>query len=304
MENTMPTVKKIQSLDLLFDSYASYVEKEHVDWKPVFVLESSEDSDDESEYSFLDSSNKHDGPTFKSLFYTSYAAPIKMKKDYQLERQGQRLLQNEPELCKKNSYIRKFSVYFTPLKKKENKLSIIDNEFVFKGRYERKPNGKYTYIVDLDGNLIVSDLPGVHHSHLANGKKVKAAGDVWFEDGQLVRIDNSSGHYKPTMLESMDVLCAINYELDNCEDIIFIDYSNVASGELKSYPLGELMKHKKDDRKLENVDVLAKTEHFSFFAKTPAHEKIRKGYTDIKSLLETCKRNEGVDVTMGGAYNC
>jgi hypothetical protein len=73
--------------------------------------------------------------------------------------------------------------------------------------------GEYMFVVDRDGNLIIGNrigfINGVEydfpHPSLIGGSNplVEAAGKVWFRKGQVVRIDNASGHFRPGV-ETLD----------------------------------------------------------------------------------------------------
>jgi len=62
-------------------------------------------------------------------------------------------------------------------------------------------SGRFNYVVLENGSLILAkskiNSPN-GHSNLANGKPVKAAGEALFVNGELRKIDNKSGHYKPS----------------------------------------------------------------------------------------------------------
>ena len=69
-----------------------------------------------------------------------------------------------------------------------------------------KANGKMTYVVDTNGNLIfgkrdnpVNPSTRSPHPMLIGGKdpQVKVAGMIEFRGGKIFSIDNDSGHYRP-----------------------------------------------------------------------------------------------------------
>ncbi len=63
---------------------------------------------------------------------------------------------------------------------------------------KRGTTGIYDYVVLEDGTLVVGKhTPNVGHANLAQGKPVKAAGMIKFQNGQVLYIDNASGHYLP-----------------------------------------------------------------------------------------------------------
>jgi hypothetical protein len=62
-------------------------------------------------------------------------------------------------------------------------------------------NGKFMYVVDENGKVIVGKRLGesMPHPTLIGGKnpKIQAAGTVEIQGGKIVHVDNHSGHYKP-----------------------------------------------------------------------------------------------------------
>jgi hypothetical protein len=60
--------------------------------------------------------------------------------------------------------------------------------------------GDFLYVQTVDGTLYVSPFQSMgtfHHSSLARGQLVLAAGTMRFVNGKLVHVSNQSGHYKP-----------------------------------------------------------------------------------------------------------
>ncbi len=60
----------------------------------------------------------------------------------------------------------------------------------------------YIYAADIDGNIYAatdkhSGNLQLRHSSFLGGKPVLSAGLIWVSNGDLIFIDNSSGHYKP-----------------------------------------------------------------------------------------------------------
>lgn len=60
-------------------------------------------------------------------------------------------------------------------------------------------NGEYNFVITKENKLIL----GEKHHLLGNAKNVKAAGSLRINKGRIVEIDNMSGHYKPTIKESL-----------------------------------------------------------------------------------------------------
>ena len=57
-------------------------------------------------------------------------------------------------------------------------------------------SGRYNYVVGTDGRLVLGNRR-YGHIDLANGGDVLAAGEVRVVNGQVVSINNASGHYQP-----------------------------------------------------------------------------------------------------------
>ena len=101
------------------------------------------------------------------------------------------------------------------------------NRGVYDGKYDKNPTAKnildavngeylfskdktknYTYVIDLDGNIIIGERNGnsftgkaTPHPTLIGGEnpKVKMAGILHVENGKIVSYDHMSGHYKPNI---------------------------------------------------------------------------------------------------------
>ncbi len=80
---------------------------------------------------------------------------------------------------------------------------VLNSSIIYGGK---KANGKMTYIVDTDGNLIFGKRsnpinPDARSPHpmLIGGKdpQVKVAGMIEFRGGKIYSIDTNSGHYRP-----------------------------------------------------------------------------------------------------------
>ncbi|WP_424862627.1 hypothetical protein [Streptomyces sp. MMS24-I29] len=57
-------------------------------------------------------------------------------------------------------------------------------------------SGNYAYVVTGDGELVIGKRTAGHVS-LAQGRDVLAAGEFKTKGGQVVYLDNKSGHYQP-----------------------------------------------------------------------------------------------------------
>jgi hypothetical protein len=74
--------------------------------------------------------------------------------------------------------------------------------------YGKEANGNYTYVVNLEGEIIVGKRNGngrdgvaTPHPTLIGGEdpQVKVAGIVTLKNGKIVSFDHMSGHYKPNI---------------------------------------------------------------------------------------------------------
>lgn len=61
---------------------------------------------------------------------------------------------------------------------------------------------KWDFIIKQNGEILV----GRKHSWLSKGEDVLAAGELKFRNGNLVEINNASGHYLPTIEECSNFL--------------------------------------------------------------------------------------------------
>lgn len=125
---------------------------------------------------------------------------ISMKPAFKVERQAMRLLAFE-ELG--NIYLNREKQDLCTLKYSE-----IFKTFVTQDDQMLK-DGEYHFILtcEYSPRLLISQY--LHHSSLADGKKVLASGSLFFKDDDLYKISNHSGHYCPTDEEMLDVIKAL-----------------------------------------------------------------------------------------------
>lgn len=93
---------------------------------------------------------------------------------------------------------------------------------------EKFPNAnEMLYVYTQDGELFFSPTVqnGKHIQHImvANGKPVLMAGMAYIQDNKLVAIDNSSGHYRPT-IDRMKYL--FKELLSENKDVLVFDHTN------------------------------------------------------------------------------
>jgi hypothetical protein len=74
--------------------------------------------------------------------------------------------------------------------------------------------GKYTYVIDADGNLQMAKTSKLGmdggHTSLSGGKPVKYAGTMEFSNGKLVKWGNGSGHYLPNASQAPEISKILN----------------------------------------------------------------------------------------------
>lgn len=80
--------------------------------------------------------------------------------------------------------------------------------------------GKWDYIVKADGEILV----GRKHSFLSQGSDVLAAGELKFNNGKLVDINNLSGHYLPDASETFNFLRIFKKQGVNVDDAFLSIY--------------------------------------------------------------------------------
>ena len=86
----------------------------------------------------------------------------------------------------------------------KNILDAVNGEYLF----SKDKTKNYTYVIDLDGNIIIGERNGngftgkaTPHPTLIGGEnpKVKMAGILHVENGKIVSYDHMSGHFKPNI---------------------------------------------------------------------------------------------------------
>lgn len=79
-------------------------------------------------------------------------------------------------------------------------------EFEKKGGFHREVGDSLPsiWVMDDNGNIYIAPMqyPGhFNHSSLLSGKPVKCAGEIFVSNGEIVKMNNASGHYLPTNKE-------------------------------------------------------------------------------------------------------
>lgn len=101
------------------------------------------------------------------------------------------------------SHIKYFSAETKEKKPYKVRLDVNKNQLY--RRVDRKtksdgtiPNGIYLYVVSTNGGLyLLNDAYKIRHSTIRNGRDVLCAGHMTVRNGNITRMDNNSGHYKP-----------------------------------------------------------------------------------------------------------
>jgi RHS repeat-associated protein len=69
-------------------------------------------------------------------------------------------------------------------------------------------DGRAIFTMDKHGNIYASNYQGAgdfHHSTLANGQPVAAAGELTVKNGNVTHVNNNSGHYQPQITHSENI---------------------------------------------------------------------------------------------------
>jgi hypothetical protein len=172
-------------------------------------------------------------------------APIKLKEDFKLERQSERIVEKTERKWQK---INKNGIFpieiFYHSSKQAQQFSLKFDDGIFSNQRGKLVAGRYLYVVNEHYQIIArKPQEGLHHSHLANGKKVKGAGFMEFDQGRLVHLDDDSGHYQPTLKEMLPFLYHIYGKLSYAHDVNYTEYMDVAQKSLHRYGLSTLIEH-------------------------------------------------------------
>ncbi|STX27609.1 Uncharacterised protein [Legionella beliardensis] len=113
-------------------------------------------------------------------------------------------------------------------------VDIKENNFSLKGAVL---HGEYLFVLTCENPpKLLCDKP-THHSYLANGKKVLAAGTLIFDRGALLKLTNNSGHYQPTDSEMLPAIKALYMASGKMLEI----YESFSSSPPRAYLVKELI---------------------------------------------------------------
>ncbi len=171
---------------------------------------------------------KNTYPDTVVYFGQTFQFKISMKPEFKIERKAMRLLSFEEA---DNIYLSKEKQDMCTLKYSEIYQTFVtqDNQMV--------ADREYNFVLTCEPHprLLISEY--LHHSSLANGKKVLASGSLFFSDGNLYKITNHSGHYRPTDEEMLGVIKAL-YVASNGS---LKKYQSYSSQRALIYPVNELI---------------------------------------------------------------
>ncbi|WP_147279845.1 hypothetical protein [Legionella worsleiensis] len=151
-----------------------------------------------------------------------------MKPEFKIERKAMRLL----------SYDHPDNFYLSPKLQKIFALHYSEELQTFVTACGNSiPDNHYHFILTCEESpqLIINE--SLHHSAMANGKKVLASGSLVFKCGDLVTITNHSGHYRPSDDEMLDVIKALH----NASRGTLLEYQSYCTAEPLIYSVKELL---------------------------------------------------------------
>ncbi|STX52117.1 Uncharacterised protein [Legionella busanensis] len=152
---------------------------------------------------------------------------ISLKPEFKLERKAMRLL----ELYQlHNEYI--------GAARQEDYLVELTSPFAFKNRKDELLDGEYNFVLTCEKVPKLLCDQTLHHSYLANGKKVLATGTLEFKEGTLVGITNNSGHYRPLNTDIFPIIKALYIASGKT----LIKYTSFCTEKPLVYPVDELIK--------------------------------------------------------------
>jgi len=107
--------------------------------------------------------------------------------------------------------------------------TIIDSESSLVLLEGKKANGRFTYVLDENGNIIVGKRSNPNnptkrapHPTLIGGKdpQVQVAGIITIKNGKISAVDNQSGHFRPN-IQSMEKVDAALQKICNSTPHLF-----------------------------------------------------------------------------------
>lgn len=138
--------------------------------------------------------------------------------------------------------------YMTAAEQSDARLEV-DAAGLYRNKDGQPVTGVFLFVVLENGDIIhapESTAQGLQyrHSALANGKKVRLAGNLYLENGRLMEISNESGHYKPASDKLFEILQIFIKNSKNPQ-LIFEDHTQAASGFAYQYSAQSFINNEK-----------------------------------------------------------
>ncbi|MCL9685645.1 hypothetical protein [Legionella maioricensis] len=132
------------------------------------------------------------------FFQKEIVKKISLKDQFRLERKAMRSISfDDPE-----------QVYLSEEQQALYAIDICEGNLFFDSELYYL-DGEYNFVLTCEEAPRILCDKTLHHSYLANGKKVLACGTLVFKEGALIEMTNNSGHYKPTDEEMLAVIKAL-----------------------------------------------------------------------------------------------
>jgi hypothetical protein len=147
--------------------------------------------------------------------------------------------ETKPRYDKDGNFVAQGVKYFSDEERARHEVVVVGGKLVYADDHTPVNTGAKEdgaiFVIDAQGRMYAStqNAEGViHHTSLTGGEPVAAAGHMVVRDGQLLHINNMSGHYRPdeTMLQQgIDVLKGQGIDLSEANIVRF----NSRNGQLE-----------------------------------------------------------------------
>lgn len=163
----------------------------------------------------------------ETIYYYDHSMTsiISLKPEFKVERKAMRKLASTDS---PNQYI---------TREQQDQYVIRLEDGYFTDATNESLHGEYNFVFTCEENPLLLCSKTLHHSWLANGKKVLGAGTLIFDQGQLEIITNNSGHYRPTNDEILPVIQALH----TASNETLISYRSFCNKVVANYPVIELL---------------------------------------------------------------
>jgi hypothetical protein len=166
-------------------------------------------------------------PDMIYYFNTPMTSRISLKPEFKVERRVMRQLESDDS---ENKYITK-----------EHQAPYIvdyqEDDHIFVDVNDEPMDDEYNFVLICEEPPLLLCSPTLHHSYLANGKKVLGAGTLIFDQGELKTITNNSGHYRPADNEMLPLVKALHTACNGT----LIKYKSYCNVTIETYPVVELI---------------------------------------------------------------